>query len=87
MTPLDDLLGYQQSNPDSRIRLRLEASRQGMLQLEALRVKHQKLMKVIQNNYNTLKALLIVIVFFFFFCRKSVIFFQPRGNFFYLHLQ
>uniref|UniRef100_A0A0N5AZ74 Uncharacterized protein n=1 Tax=Syphacia muris TaxID=451379 RepID=A0A0N5AZ74_9BILA len=41
----DYLLGYQRSDPDSRIRQRLEASRQGMLQLETLRNKHQKLMK------------------------------------------
>ncbi|VDN03888.1 unnamed protein product [Thelazia callipaeda] len=45
-------------DPDFRIRQRLEASRQGMLQLELLRNKHQKLMqemriclpRTIQNN-------------------------------------
>ncbi|VBB25629.1 unnamed protein product [Acanthocheilonema viteae] len=41
----DSLLAPEHDDLDFRIRQRLEASRQGMLQLEALRRKHQKLME------------------------------------------
>ncbi|EJD76389.1 hypothetical protein LOAG_16679 [Loa loa] len=42
---IDSLIAFERDDPDFRIRQRLEASRQGMLQLEALRSKHQKLMQ------------------------------------------
>uniref|UniRef100_A0A0R3RGI6 Centriolar coiled coil protein 110kDa n=1 Tax=Elaeophora elaphi TaxID=1147741 RepID=A0A0R3RGI6_9BILA len=42
---VDLLIAPERDDLDFRIRQRLEASRQGMLQLEALRNKHQKLMK------------------------------------------
>uniref|UniRef100_A0A915PJF2 Uncharacterized protein n=1 Tax=Setaria digitata TaxID=48799 RepID=A0A915PJF2_9BILA len=42
---VDSLLASDRDDLDFRIRQRLEASRQGMLQLEALRSKHQKLMQ------------------------------------------
>ncbi|VDK44473.1 unnamed protein product [Gongylonema pulchrum] len=46
---VDSLLTSERHHDlDFRIRQRLEASRQGMLQLEALRNKHQKLMQVRQ---------------------------------------
>ncbi|VDM42817.1 unnamed protein product [Toxocara canis] len=46
VSSIDSLLGPERVDPDFRIRQRLEASRQGMLQLDLLRRKHQKLMQV-----------------------------------------
>lgn len=46
LSSVDSLLGSDHDDADSRIKQRLEASRQGMIQLEALRNKHQKLMEV-----------------------------------------
>uniref|UniRef100_A0A1I8F0S0 Uncharacterized protein n=1 Tax=Wuchereria bancrofti TaxID=6293 RepID=A0A1I8F0S0_WUCBA len=43
---VDSLIAPERNDLDFRIQQRLEASRQGMLQLEALRSKHQKLMQV-----------------------------------------
>ncbi|KHN76634.1 hypothetical protein Tcan_14914 [Toxocara canis] len=45
VSSIDSLLGPERVDPDFRIRQRLEASRQGMLQLDLLRRKHQKLMQ------------------------------------------
>ncbi|VDN92480.1 unnamed protein product [Brugia pahangi] len=42
---VDSLIAPERDDLDFRIQQRLEASRQGMLQLEALRSKHQKLMQ------------------------------------------
>lgn len=44
---IDSLVAPEQDDLYFRIQQRLEASRQGMLQLEALRSKHRKLMKVV----------------------------------------
>lgn len=46
VSSIDSLLGPERIDPDFRIRQRLEASRQGMIQLDLLRSKHQKLMQV-----------------------------------------
>lgn len=43
---VDSLIAPERNDLDFRIQQRLEASRQGMLQLEALRSKHRKLMQV-----------------------------------------
>ncbi|VDK46439.1 unnamed protein product [Anisakis simplex] len=45
VSSMDSLLGPERMHPDFRIRQRLEASRQGMLQLDLLRTKHQRLMQ------------------------------------------
>ncbi|KAM3721205.1 putative cyclin-F1-1 [Dirofilaria immitis] len=45
---MDSLIASQRDRLELRIQQRLEASRQGMLQLEALRSKHQKLMQEIR---------------------------------------
>uniref|UniRef100_A0A9J2PH41 Uncharacterized protein n=1 Tax=Ascaris lumbricoides TaxID=6252 RepID=A0A9J2PH41_ASCLU len=45
VSSIDSLLGPERIDPDFRIRQRLEASRQGMIQLDLLRSKHQKLMQ------------------------------------------
>ncbi|VDM09035.1 unnamed protein product [Wuchereria bancrofti] len=47
---VDSLIAPERNDLDFRIQQRLEASRQGMLQLEALRSKHQKLMQIKLND-------------------------------------
>lgn len=63
---VSSLLAPERADLDFRIQRRLEASRQGMLQLEALRSKHQKLMKVkiafnfFQMNYQSYHNLKLI---------------------------